>query len=123
MELCSFDNVTETGLARLSELVADKTVDINCRDPESNLTPLLLLCWSNQSDSLSQCVQVLLERDEIDLKAKDNNNNDALAILQDMYSGEEKDFITCLIDSKLRLAIKSESCLQSNSSKGYFNLD
>lgn len=108
LELCGYDELDESDLARLTELVTDTTVNINCKD-SNGLTPLLLLFWSNQSESLSECVEILLQREEINVKAKDNFGNDALTVMRRMYDGEEKDFISSLIKSKSNLTYKSKS--------------
>ena len=110
LELCSYEEINESRFARLVELVTDPSVNINCKDT-NGLTPLLSLLWNNQSESLYQCAEVLLQREEIDVKAKDNFGDEALTILQRMYDGKEKNIIASLIASKFKtskLTVKSD---------------
>ena len=121
LELCSYEEINESRFARLVELVTDPSVNINCKDT-NGLTPLLSLLWNNQSESLYQCAEVLLQREEIDVKAKDNFGDEALTILQRMYDGKEKNIIASLIASKFKtskLTVKSDP-VQPTTGEIYF---
>ena len=83
--MCTRRDLTSSCIQRLDELAKDKEVDLNCTYDESKRTPLLLLCANNQSDSLCQCVELLLENHSIDVNARDKNGSNALHLLCKHY--------------------------------------
>ena len=71
LELCSRRSLKNISFKRFVELVNDRDVNINC-SIEDGLTPLLLLTWKNQSEHLVECLEALLQREDLDLNAKDS---------------------------------------------------
>lgn len=68
LDLCNQESLNEEQVARFQQLVADKSLNINCRK-SSSYTPILLLCRRNKSPSLLPCLKLILERDDVDKKA------------------------------------------------------
>jgi len=77
--LCGLKRLEGNNLTRFIQLVNDKgAVDVNCIN-DTGETPLMLLCERNQSDSLYNCVEILLrERPDIDINQTDEFGNNAL---------------------------------------------
>ena len=68
-------------LVHFRELVL-ASPNINCIDPVSGCTPLMLLCWKNHSDSLLSCVETLfLRHNDLDVNFKRENGFNALHYL------------------------------------------
>jgi len=64
--LCSRSSLDLSEFNRFAKLVMDKSVNIN-HPNENCYTPLLLLCRSNTSDTLIDCIQTLLKRYSVDV--------------------------------------------------------
>ena len=80
MKLCSCENLDQMGIARLSEIVSDVNVNINCINCRG-LTPLLLVCFFNRSEHLFDCIQILLQRTEINVNSRNKDDWNALSVV------------------------------------------
>ena len=68
-------------------MAKDKEVDVNFTGIEKKVTPLLCLCLWHESDILFECVQTLLQRDELDVNFRDSGECwNALATVCRWYS-------------------------------------
>ena len=75
----------------------DEMVNPNCTDCQG-LTPLLFLTWSNKSDSLLNCLQILLQRKDIDVNTRDKSGQwNAIMNVCRHYSGEKLPEIVILL--------------------------
>ena len=105
--MCVKENLDSNSIQRLDELAKDKEIDLNNQSDELNRTPLLLICTSNQSDSLCQCVESLLENHTIDVNIRDNNNSNALTVLCKHYRRTKLFYLAqVLIRRKINVAIQ-----------------
>ena len=74
-ELCALKSLDPTAIERLHQLVKDDSVDVNSADRYGR-TPLLLLC-NNQSNSLYQAIETLLDSGKnVNISATEQYNND-----------------------------------------------
>ena len=97
MGLCSKDFLDEADFKRFRELSTDETINLNCTD-NLGRTPLLLLAKSNQSMGLYDCLQILLQQNQLNINAKDGDWN-ALMYVCRYYSGVNLFYIvTRLLD-------------------------
>ena len=90
-------------LGLFTDLVTDEeAVGINCMD-KIGMTPLMLLCCYNQSDSLYNYVEILLQqRHDIDLKQTDKEGMNALMHLcRDSISDKIVEVGQLLIDNDI----------------------
>ena len=85
MALCRLERLNGDDLTRFTQLAKDEmAVDINCtNDAKDGLsTPLMLLCRCNPSDSLYDCVEILLQnRPDIHVNQTNNYGSNALMLL------------------------------------------
>ena len=93
MALCCLERLNGDDLTRFNQLAKNEMViDINCtNDAKDGLsTPFLLLCRYNQSDSLAQCIEILLQqRPDIHVNQTDKDGNNSLMYLCE-YSKSDK---------------------------------
>ena len=76
LELCAL-HLLPDHMKRLRQLALEKEVDLNCINSISQ-SPLLLLCKFNISDNLNVCLEILLERNSIDVNNQDRDCWNAL---------------------------------------------
>ena len=78
IHLCRCERLDEAQFIRFRELVEnEEEVDINCHTRDKQ-TPLLLLCYNNESDGLFDCVHLLFKRSDINVNQTDENGVNAL---------------------------------------------
>ena len=80
LRLCHRDGLDKKELLRFTQLVKNEeaaVLDVNCTD-ERGRTTLMLLCRHNQSDSLYDCVEILLQRPDTDVNKTDEDGMNAL---------------------------------------------
>ena len=70
IKLCSLEILSDQQFAYFRQLAHHKDVNINLM--QNNVTPLLLLCWKHKSLQLDKCVGILLQRNDIDINARDS---------------------------------------------------
>ena len=79
--MCQRSELNEDDLTRFDELVnGEEAVAVNCTAVRGR-TPLMLLCRHNQSDSLDRCIEILLQRPDIDINQTDVFKESALVWL------------------------------------------
>ena len=87
------EDLLTDNLKRLNELVQDPQVDINYRSEEDcSRTPLMVLCCSVKSQGdgrLLKCVEILLQRKDINSTLKDKEGSDTLTLLCRHYQGND----------------------------------
>ena len=82
LNLSSQTSLSDEQVTRFVEILADTEVNVNCKRYSS--TPILILCRSNQSESLYPCLKSILAREDVDLKMTSQGNN-ALMLLSRYY--------------------------------------
>lgn len=60
-------------------------------------TPLLLLCLNNNGKNLLQCIGIILQRGDVNVKARDKDGDNALFLLCQCYNGDELEAIARLL--------------------------
>lgn len=108
--LCSRSKHTAVNFNHIRELLMDRSVDINWIAKRHFDTPIVRLCRSNKSDSLFPLLEILLQRDDLNIDAIDCKGLNALMVLCHNYYG--KDLIECcrlLINRGIQLDIKRGS--------------
>ena len=88
MGLCSRPHLGRASIDRFNVLILDKTINLNCTD-QSGLTPLLLLCLNNQSDSLYEHVQLLLQSERVNVHVTTRDRWNALLLACHHYGGKK----------------------------------
>ena len=104
MELCRLPHLNRPGVDRLKTLASDEQVNLNCCDKYGR-SPLLLLCFYNQSDSLYKYVQYLLQSKRVDVNLTSSIGWNPLPTVCNIYGGRKlleivKLFIRYNIDLK-----------------------
>ena len=87
MVLCSLSELNETDKNRFRILVTDLDVNLNYVDASTGRTPLLLLCYSNQSADLLELITFLLRGDRVDINTEDRDGLNALLTVCFWYRG------------------------------------
>ena len=104
LQLCRRKRLGDGDNLRLfTDLVTgEEAVDVNCTDDRGR-NPLMLLCRYNQSDSLYNCIEILLQqRHDIDLKQTDKDGMNALMHLcRDSISDRIVQVAILLIDNDI----------------------
>ena len=106
MKLCTYESLNEAGIVRFRDLTLDAEVDVNCINNSNGFTPLLLVCSSNRSDSLFDCVNSLLERNEININIKDQGGWGVLSFVC-LFNGSNRklpDIIRLLLDYGIEIS-------------------
>lgn len=106
MKLCTYESLNESGIVRFRELAMDSEVDVNCINNSNGFTPLLLICSSNRSDSLFDCINILLERNAININVKDQGGWGALSFVC-LFNGSNRklpDIIRLLLDYGIEIS-------------------
>jgi ankyrin repeat protein len=95
---------------RFSELVMDKAVNVNCLN-ENYQTPLLLLSRSNKSDTLIDCIRVLLNRHCVNVNYQDPYNvNSLIAVCSSQNSQRLIEIVRLLLQRGIDIdAVENES--------------
>ena len=70
--MCKLSSLDKEQYKRFCKLVSDEQINLNCTTPEG-LTPLLLLTWKHNGDSLYKCLAALLKRKDVNVNASDRN--------------------------------------------------
>ena len=79
IDLCEWKELDESQFVRFRQLVEDEEeVDVNCCTGAFRWTPLILLCFFNDSDCLFDCVRLLLHRPDINVNQTDRFGINAL---------------------------------------------
>lgn len=89
MGLCSRPNLRKASVDRFGVLILDKNLNLNCTDESTGLTPLLLLCLNNQSDSLYEHVQLLLQSERVNAHATSRDRSNGLLLVCHHYGGKK----------------------------------
>lgn len=95
----------------MRELASDKDVNINFQEGPDGLPPLLLLCRSNQSESLYTALAILLKNVNINLKVTNQIGHSALSLLCKHYPLEK-------LDDCVKLLIKHGIDVDSENPQG-----
>ena len=69
MALCSRARLGQVGMERLRQLVRDRSINVNYYN-EQLITPLLSLCQKHKAETLLDCVELFLERPDLDLSLR-----------------------------------------------------
>ena len=77
--MCECEKLDEFQFVRFRQLVEDKEVDVNNTDWIGST--LILLCRKNQSDGLLDCVDLLLQRPDIQINQTNYGERNALMML------------------------------------------
>ena len=78
------------GIARFRQLVSDLQVNINYTKGFKGFTPLLLVCFSNRSESLFICVDTLLGRPDININFRNKDECSALSLVAIFNGNNQK---------------------------------
>ena len=77
--MCRCERLDEAQFVRFRQLVEDEEeVGINCCTDVYRSTPLISLCLNNHSDGLFDCVELLLQRPDIQINRTDVYGRNAL---------------------------------------------
>ena len=80
LALCRRHTWDSAAISRLRQLTTSSSVDVNCVNRDTH-TPLMLVCIRNESQTLRECVNILLRNRDVDVTVKTFNGNNALHLL------------------------------------------
>jgi ankyrin repeat protein len=97
--------LNEANIILFRQLALDADVDVNCINNSNGFTPLLLVCSSNRSDSLFDCINSLLERNTINVNAKDQGGWGVVSFVC-LFNGNNRklpDIIKMLLENGIEM--------------------
>jgi len=80
LELCGQEGLNEEDMARLTRLLLNNDVSVNCCRKLTCDTPLMLLC-SSKTNSLVSLLKMLLQRQDLDLSLRNRLGQNSLSLL------------------------------------------
>ena len=111
MDLCSLSELDSTQTKRFRLLVSKKWLNLNCLDAATDRTPLLLLCYHNQSEQLYNLIQYLLGQKSVNPHAFDGEGQNALLIVCFRHRGESlRDVIDLLLRYDVQVNCTRNGC-------------
>ena len=105
--LCAKENLNESELARLHQLIEDETVDINYRN-KSN-APIVLLCQFYRGPNIYLTLKLFLKRKDLDIHSCSPSGYNALMFLcRFYYHNDLYDCVQLLVEAGLDPEIKEK---------------